>query len=761
MHPLLHRSCFHGLYPAVTVVCMIASPSSVKAQSSPQPGVQSAVSIRLSGQVPLARVVDLASERMGVRIEYDASALTGAVTVRGDSGLSPQELWDFMNLTLASRGFATIRTPGSETLSVVKLADAAALARAEVASEDPARVRAGFVSEIVRVEGRSAKDAADSLRPFLSKQGGSASPLGASGLLVISDTVARVDQAKELLRTMSDMPQVREFAEVEVKNLTAEQVIALATQLTTKQRAIDGREIAGELIAGPSGTSIYLICPPDTETYWRSLITRLDQQEPATTQAYTPRSFAIEDVARLIEQTAKPRKGNDERFQVVEDDLTGTLLVTATPTQHAKIEALMQRLDAQQSGARPVRTFAVRNRPVQELVSVLERLISVGALDGGSGDGATSARAEETFAAGSQQSAGPSRTATTGTGVATGVSARDGDASTQPTEEAGESRRGGDRESSRGSDAAISLTADEGTNSIIAIGEPRALAQLETLISTLDVRQPQVMLEATLISLSESDSVSLGVELERLFRDGETSYRLSSLFGLSGGQAGNRTVGDGGGFTGAVLNPGDFAAVVRAVQNISEGRSVSAPKVLVNNNEQATFGSVLQQPVGVVSQGNSSTQAGFGGTQDAGTTISVRPQIAEGDHLVLQYSVSLSSFVGTSPAANLPPPRQQNQVNSVATIPDGHAVVVGGLELITDGESAAQIPGLGAIPLLGNLFKNQTKNAGRQRFFVFIRAEVLRNERLDDLRYLSDVERSAFPELVDDDTPRVEPRVIR
>ncbi len=82
-------------------------------------------------------------------------------------------------------------------------------------------------------------------------------------------------------------------------------------------------------------------------------------------------------------------------------------------------------------------------------------------------------------------------------------------------------------------------------------------------------------------------------------------------------------------------------------------------------------------------------------------------------------------------------------------------------EHASDSGVANGVPGLGAIPLLGNLFKNQTKNAGRQRFFVFLRAEVLRNERLDDLRYLSEQDRSAFPELVADDTPTVQPRVIR
>ena len=304
------------------------------------------------------------------------------------------------------------------------------------------------------------------------------------------------------------------------------------------------------------------------------------------------------------------------------------------------------------------------------------------------------------------------------------------------------------------------MTVDKGTNTLIAVGEPRLLTQLESLIKTLDIRQPQVLIEVTLVSLSDSDTLSLGVELERLF-DGpdDTAIRLSSLFGLTGGTAGNRTVGDGGGFTGAVLNPGDFAAVVRAVENVSKGRSVSVPRVLVNNNEQATFGSVLQQPVGTLERTDSTLTGGFAGTQDAGTTISVKPQIAEGDHLVLDYSVSLSSFVGNSPGAGLPPPRKQNKVDSVATIPDGHVVVVGGLELLTDAQNAQQIPLLSRVPILGELFKNQSDSKGRQRFYVFIKPTILRQERFEDLKYISANDRNDAG--VADGLPVVEARVIR
>jgi type II secretory pathway component GspD/PulD (secretin) len=75
---------------------------------------------------------------------------------------------------------------------------------------------------------------------------------------------------------------------------------------------------------------------------------------------------------------------------------------------------------------------------------------------------------------------------------------------------------------------------DKGTNSIIAIAEPRVLAQIEKLIQLIDLRQPQVMLEMTLVSLSEQDAMNLGIELEKVgFFDG-ASYQVSSLFGLAG-----------------------------------------------------------------------------------------------------------------------------------------------------------------------------------------------------------------------------------
>lgn len=403
-----------------------------------------------------------------------------------------------------------------------------------------------------------------------------------------------------------------------------------------------------------------------------------------------------------------------------------------------------------------MRSFVIRNRSVLEMLSLLREMLGAGVLE---------IAAEEGDEAGT--SAAPALTAPDIGRTDRPIDPRGGppvSVTSQPRPTTAPLVRGlGRRGSTRvvTPDAGVVLTADEATSTIIAVGDARALAQIERLIRQLDVRQPQVMLEVLMVSLSESQSLALGVELQQeLDLGGDTRATLASLFGLAQrGADGIPGVGSGAGFTGLVLNPGDFSVVLRALETLNDGRSMSMPRMLVGNNEQANFSSVLQQPFATVNTGTATTTTSFGGTLDAGTIATVRPQIAAGDHLILEYSVQLSSFVGASAGEGLPPPKQTNSVSSRVTIPDGHTVVVGGLELLTDAEAESRVPGIGGIPLVGELFKNRSKNHSRDRFFVFIRANVMRHNGFEDLKYLSATDRAAAG--VGDGWPQVEPRMIR
>jgi general secretion pathway protein D len=699
--------------------------------------------VQLPDTLKLARLVDLAGEISGQPYSYNPADLEVTVTLRVPGGLTRSQVPDLLSHVLATRGLTTVRAPGSPMLSVVKIDQAAGLATTGEAA------KAGFVTEIVTPRHQPAKSLADSIRGVLSKPGGAVGVLGDSNVLVISDLAARVDEARGLLQRL-DIPDPTIVKEVPLTFVSGTQAAATLAQIAGKREAAGGRKVAGDVVATSDGAGLLLICPPEAEPKWLELIATIDRREPTETRTYTPRFFAAKDVAKLVEATSARSGpgGADDRFRVVVDELTGGLIVSATVSQHDRVAALIERLDTAQGGPSPMRSFPIRNRPVGEMITTLSRLIEAGVLDSG---GTETAR-DAVRSAGEQRTLrdlGTGSTTPAGTPASGSLLPAAGATPGQAVRPTG----GGDARSS------LRLTADEATNTLIAVGEPRQLSQLESLLQMLDVRQPQVMLDAVLVSMTDTDALNLGVELEKLGNVGDAAYKIASLFGLSTSANGVRSVADSAGFTGAVLNPGEFSVVVKALQAINQGRSLSNPKVLVANNEQARFSSVLQQPFVRTDTTSNTATSSFGGSDSAGTTISVRPQIAQGDHLVLTYSINLSSFVGTPAAAGLPPPKQQNSVDSVATIPDGHVVVVGGLELESESTSTSQIPILGDVPLVGELFKSRSVGKSRTRFFVFIRAAVLRHNNFEDLKFISAQDAAAMR--VPDGWPEVEPRIIR
>ncbi|UYV13691.1 MAG: hypothetical protein NCW75_05250 [Phycisphaera sp.] len=458
-----------------------------------------------------------------------------------------------------------------------------------------------------------------------------------------------------------------------------------------------------------------------------SLMRTLDVRTTVT-RSYEPRVFSPGEVGEAVQRLI------GEEVRVVADELTGTLLVEATVTQHEAIAALVERLDAETSAARlSTRTITVRHRPVEEIVSLVNRLLGAGA------------------------AGQPDQVAET-TSTTTRLPPEAPTAAERARQRGGEQTSGGGVIQIDG--LTVSLVADEATSRILAIGPPGVLDKVQDLVRELDVRQPQVMLDVTMVSLTEGETFDLGVELEKIEIAGDIRIRLASLFGLSSGSAdGGRDAGNGAGFTGVVLDPGDFAVVVRALETVNQGRSLSLPRVLVDNAATATLDAVREEPFVSTNASDTVATTSFGGSASAGTQITVTPRIAEGDHLLLEYAISLSQFVGESSSSAVPPPRQENSITSIATIPDGHAIVLGGLETMNEGEATSQVPLLGDIPWLGELFKNRSRSRGRTKFYVFIRPTITRGDGFEYLKYVSQDMAEALG--VDDGFPVVKPRVIR
>ncbi|TVQ55019.1 MAG: hypothetical protein EA377_04175 [Phycisphaerales bacterium] len=710
---------------------------------------------RLSGQLELARLVDLAAERLNLNIEYDASQLRGQVTLRLGAAVTDQELWILTNRVLASRGFATVANPGENVVSVVRLQDAPGMAAVEDAPPLEGHLASQYVTVIVRIEHRSPARLLDAIKPLLSRTGSQISVVGDTNLLMISDLRTRVAQVKQLLRTLDREVEPPVIENIPTRHMPASALAALVSSTVQARESIIGVAKKGKVTPSPDGTAVILIAPPSEYEFWIELINRFDVREAVTTTIYASNNFAVSEIARLIEQSARtpgPR-GSGDLWRLVEDDLTSTLIVTATPSEHRRIEDLFDRLDAVPTDAqRPVRAFPIRNRSVREMTDVLRQLIDAGVIDASSSVVEAPGQNRETTRPEGARWVGSVGPADDAQAIGAADPADESPSTTGRTGRAATPRTG------------LQMTADEGTNTIIAIGEPRKLAQLEQLIEQLDLRQPQVMLEVLVLTLSESQTFDLGVELQKLEVRGSTMLRLASIFGLgpSGLVTMTETPSPAQGFTGVALSPGDFSVLVRALESINDGRSINIPKVLVNNNQVATLDSVREEPFTSLNALDTVATTSFGGSLAAGTVVTVTPQIAEADHLMLEYSVSLSSFVGESADPTLPPPRQQDRLQSQVTIPDGFTVALGGLEVESEGEGISQLPILGGIPLLGEIFKTRSRTRSRSRFFVFIRANVLRNDGFEDLRYLSEkdaLNAGVLEEIAD--WPEVSPRIIR
>ncbi|MEW6747900.1 MAG: secretin N-terminal domain-containing protein [Planctomycetota bacterium] len=463
-----------------------------------------------------------------------------------------------------------------------------------------------------------AQDLAKLIEEILKGPAGAETPglrvlVDATGALLVKATAAQHQEVSALMERLESVPvEDPVIEEIETHFLEPTGLVTLLERIAATRATVQGRPLRGKVLASPRGSRVLLVSPPDERDYWRDLIARLDTEEQVETVSYAPARFAVRDVARLIEQVVGGESAAAAHFHMVTDELTGSLIVTAPPAAHARIRELLDRLEqAGVAAGRAMRSFVVRNRPAAPLVQVLNELVSQGFF--------------EPEVAASKQGIGAGKTPQT--------SFREGSPASPPEARPPPGVQGGAREP--GEPQTLLVSADQATNTLIAVGEGRSIDPLEELIRKLDVREAQVLVEVLVATLSQSDTLDLGVELQRRTHDDDTLYLFASLFGLGSPSL----VGDSSlptdlasGFSGVVLDPGQFSILLRAFQVLNQGRSLTIPKLLVNNNEQAVLNSVLQNPFSTTNISNTVATTSFGGTQDAGTTVTVRPQIAEGDH---------------------------------------------------------------------------------------------------------------------------------
>lgn len=272
----------------------------------------------------------------------------------------------------------------------------------------------------------------------------------------------------------------------------------------------------------------------------------------------------------------------------------------------------------------------------------------------------------------------------------------------------------------------LNITADESTNSLVITAQPNVMNSLEKVIDKLDIRRPQVLVEAIIAEVQDGNGMDLGVQW--------TGKHGGVQFGSTGlpiSQIKNGTI-KGASFTGLATGffNGDFGALMTALSTTGKNDILSTPSVVTLDNKEASFNVGQDVPVLSGSQTTSGDNV-FNSVErkTVGTKLKIVPQINDGDMIHLKIEQEVSSVdASATEDASLGPTFNTRTINNEVMVHSGQTVVLGGLMENVNKQNVSKVPLLGDLPLVGQLFRYTSQDTSKRNLMVFIHTTVLRDD---------------------------------
>jgi general secretion pathway protein D len=245
---------------------------------------------------------------------------------------------------------------------------------------------------------------------------------------------------------------------------------------------------------------------------------------------------------------------------------------------------------------------------------------------------------------------------------------------------------------------------------------------VQSLLRSLDSPSRQVLLEATIVEVTLNDEVNIGTRW--FFESGNWNFRFSDL--ESGGVAGSNP-----GFT-AVFGVGDADVALSALAGVTDVKIISAPTLMVIDNKEGILQIGDQVPIATKTSTSTDdanapeiTQIDY---RDTGIILRVTPRIADSGRVLLDINQEVSDVVANKTSGIDSPTIRQRKVQTSVALGDGQTLALGGLVQENNSVSRSEVPGLGKVPLVGNLFRNKNSRKGRTELLILIRPRVVMND---------------------------------
>jgi len=535
---------------------------------------------------------------------------------------------------------------------------------------------------------------------------------------IVPNTDARQLPSIDLPNDVSSSSDEMVTQIITMKNVSAAQLVPLLRPLIPQQ---------GHLAAYPPGNMLIISDRASNVNRIMRIIERMDESGDEPIDVIALHNASATEMVRTINQLSQGTAGGAEGgapVKVVADERTNSVLISGEKSLKLKVKALVFSLDLPRAGS--AGDTEVRYLLYADAEKLADKL---------KGQASATAKAQN-----GPQSAIP----TPGAGGAGGSNV----------------------------DASVTIWADVPTNALIMTAPPKIMKNLMAVIDKLDIRRAQVEVEALIVEVAVNKSANIGVQW---LLDGGTSlgYGVTNLPGATGtsivdlaaaaanvlsgnlsqtatatnttGATSSLTTGTsiasqiptGGTFAIGTYNSHTgkgLAAVIQALRSDGTSNIISTPRVITMNNEEAEV--KVTQEIPLITGSYAGTTAAVGGTtspfqtiqrEEVGTILKVTPHISEGDTIQLKVEQEDSS-PGAKLANSSDISTNKRSIKTTILIEDGGIIVLGGLMQDTVNESEDRVPVLGAIPLIGNLFKSRSGSRQKSDLLVFLRPKILRDQ---------------------------------
>ena len=292
------------------------------------------------------------------------------------------------------------------------------------------------------------------------------------------------------------------------------------------------------------------------------------------------------------------------------------------------------------------------------------------------------------------------------------------------------------------------ITSHEKTNSLIVSSAEANMVTIRNVISKLDIRRAQVLVEAIIVELSETAAKNLGVETIYSGSDknsvpiGITKFNGAGpdLIAIAGSAADGTNVTLSTTALSSLLNtqglvaafgditPGsdNFAGLINAIAQDTNSNILSTPSILAMDNESASLIIGQEIPITTGESLGSSNANPFRTTsrQEVGIKLEITPQINEGSSVILNIKQEVSGVAGVI-TSGIDLITNKRVIETTVLVDNQQIIVLGGLIDEDTQETISKVPVLGSIPIIGKLFQSSSSTVVQRNLMVFLKPTIL------------------------------------